>query len=1129
MATASLDSVLHHLRRLAGTPRSGEPTDAQLLQRFAQKRDEAAFALLVQRHGPMVLGVCRRVLGNRQDAEDAFQAAFLVLARKAAAMAWRDSVSAWLYTVAYRLALRARAHAARRRFHERQVASMVPVETPGEPTGQDWQPLLDEELSRLPEKYRAPLVLCYLQDRSNAEAARELGWPVGSMSTRLARGRELLRRRLARRGVTLTIGGLGTALAAEVRAALPGPLGETTVRAAMAFTAGTASGPAVVLAKEMLQNLFVTKLKVAVAMVMLLGVVAGAGLLAQEMLLGRPVEDTPPAAEAAEPKAARVDRYGDPLPDGAVARLGTVRWRHLSLSSGLAFSPDGKILASVCWDTLALWDTSTGKILRRLPTAPLNRYGGPEFTPDGKTLAVRDESGAVSFWEVATGKRVRTLPLPPEAAGKSGELFMYLSPDGRLVAEMGDRGQMVLLDAATGKVLHQFDALPGHAIFPIAFSPDSKLFAVYTFPSLAQFWDVTTGQIIRSFEAPKDIGPRAGTFSPDGKTLALGSPGHIVLWDVATAKEVGQLDVPKMRAVWSLGFTPDGKMLVSGSDDGKIRVWDLESRKERLTLENSVVLGGTGMALSRDGKTVARGSYFGTIHLWDVGTGKELFTEFQGHDAPVRCLAFTPDGRTLFTGDYRAGVRLWDTASWKQVRERKPTNDHNFVSALAPDGKRFVTEDNDYRTMHVWDCDTGAEVFKMKRPVEGFIQGFAFSRDGKTLGSFSWNMPNDPNAKRSASLSVWDAVSGKQLRQIPLPGINLDDLLFGSPQSLALTPDGRTAVVGDGEGGIRQYDLEEGKQILYLSGHKNYAGALVTSADGKTLLSGSLDQSVRVWDLVAGQEVAVLQGGKRAVAVVAFAPNGRLAASAGGAPRRTDRGVPVYPYDDVTDPLKIRLWDLATGREVAHFEGHQADVTSLAFAPDGTHLVSGQRDGTVLVWDVTSVPHLPALEVPPGGLKALWDDLAGSDAARAHRAAWTFAGQPERAVSFLQEHAQPVPALDAQQVRRWIADLDSDQFAVRAAAVKELEKLGEQAGPALREALAERSSAELRKQAEKLLGSLHRVTSPEVVQRLRAVQVLERIGSPEARKVLERLAGGALAARETREAQAALERLARRS
>src|SRR5260370_9163180 len=124
MATASLGSFLHHLRRLAGTPHAGEPTDAQLLQRFAQQRDEAAFALLVQRHGPMVLGVCRRVLANSHDAEDAFQATFLVLARKAAALGWRDSVSTWLYTVAYRLPLRPRSHAARRPFPATQRAQL---------------------------------------------------------------------------------------------------------------------------------------------------------------------------------------------------------------------------------------------------------------------------------------------------------------------------------------------------------------------------------------------------------------------------------------------------------------------------------------------------------------------------------------------------------------------------------------------------------------------------------------------------------------------------------------------------------------------------------------------------------------------------------------------------------------------------------------------------------------------------------------------------------------------------------------------------------------------------------------------------------------------------------------------
>jgi hypothetical protein len=252
---------------------------------------------------------------------------------------------------------------------------------------------------------------------------------------------------------------------------------------------------------------------------------------------------------------------------------------------------------------------------------------------------------------------------------------------------------------------------------------------------------------------------------------------------------------------------------------------------------------------------------------------------------------------------------------------------------------------------------------------------------------------------------------------------------------------------------------------------------------------------------------------------VAFSPDGRLAASAGGSAANT--------YD-VAEPRRIRLWDVVSGQEVAHFEGHTADVTSLAFSPDGTRLVSGLRDTAVLVWDMTALPRLPSLEVRAEELDGLWKDLAGTDTFKAHQAMWKLAATPEKAVPFLKEHVPPAPEVDAGQVRRWIADLDSEQFAVRTAAVKELEKLGDRAAPALREVLAGKPSAEVRKQAEELLAGQRLVRSPEVLQRLRAVQVLERIGSPEARQFLEALARGAPAARETREAKASLDRLARR-
>src|SRR5262249_10118039 len=283
--------------------------------------------------------------------------------------------------------------------------------------------------------------------------------------------------------------------------------------AGTAFTTGRASGPAAVLAKEMLQNLFVGKLKVSVAVLMLLGVVAGAGVLAQEFLLGWPVGVNPPTTEADAPKAVSVDRYGDPLPEGAVARLGTVRWRHLRWASGLVFSPDDKVLAAVCWNALIPWDATTGKELRRLPSGPLVRFGGPDFSPDGKTLALLQDSGEVCFWEVATGKRVRTVALPPAAGGGPYYHKLCFSSDGKVVAVTGDRDMVYLLDTVTSKVLHQ---LGGHrnTVSSFAFSPDGKTLALFPIKQGIQFWDVDSGKLVRSIECPNDEPILVPAFSP---------------------------------------------------------------------------------------------------------------------------------------------------------------------------------------------------------------------------------------------------------------------------------------------------------------------------------------------------------------------------------------------------------------------------------------------------------------------------------------------------------------------------------------------------------------------------------------------------------------------------------------
>ncbi len=296
MSTGQLGTVVRYLRRMARAPARGEPRDRHLLERFVTHREDAAFAALVERHGPMVLGVCQRVLQDGHDAEDAFQATFLVLARKAGAIRRQASVGSWLYGVAYRTSLRAKAQAARRRAREREASGMQPVPTCPAPAAesarQDLRPLIDAELALLPEKYRAPLVLCYLEGKTNTEAARQLGWSKGTVSGRLARARDVLRRRLARRGLAISAGALLLALSSPALAVpVPQALLSSTIQAATLSVAGSAAAGAATstaasLAEGVLHMMFLTKLKLTTAIALLVILLTLGGFVAYHNLAG---------------------------------------------------------------------------------------------------------------------------------------------------------------------------------------------------------------------------------------------------------------------------------------------------------------------------------------------------------------------------------------------------------------------------------------------------------------------------------------------------------------------------------------------------------------------------------------------------------------------------------------------------------------------------------------------------------------------------------------------------------------------------------------------------------------------------------------------------------------------------
>jgi WD40 repeat protein len=877
-----------------------------------------------------------------------------------------------------------------------------------------------------------------------------------------------------------------------------------------------------------LRGLGGARVKPLVVLALLLGVAAGAGLAAHQVSAGRPGDGPPPAAGApddAEPRAA-ADRHGDPLPAGVVARLGALRFRHDGQAQSLAFSPDRKLLAAATADCCVyLWDTATGREVRRLRLGQqFVSWPTLAFAPDGKRLATLCGDGTGTLWDVASGQGIVAFQVPI-GSGHSVPLPLRFAPDGKtLLAAWSEEGRgagVAVIDAADGRELRRFGPPQGR-VSGLAVSPDGRTVALGLTNPPVQLWDVDRGTLLRSLDGQKDAAVSGLAFSPDGKTLAWGGQHRIVLTEVATGAEVGRLPT-KGEAAGFVAFTPDGKTLVSDAPDCKVRVWDVAARKPRLELDGRMWVG-EAVALAPDGSTVALGTTYSTVRLWDLATGRELFTDFAGHDGRITGVAFSPDGRLIVSGDANQEVRLWGSTTG--------TPRHTFPSAggtlaFSPDGRRFASAAGDEplrwnqppdETARVWDVETGKELLRLRHPDTDQVRRVQFSPDGTTLLSLEATIQYDPSPG-SLALDRWDAATGRRLERRPL------DRRY--PRGVAVSADGRLLARGgsdDGKEPVRLLDLRSGGEVLVLEGR----GPLrpeAFSPDGRLLATrdwnpwgaapGKSVGAVRLWEVATGKGVLEIGGAGSPV----FSPDGRLvAADLGPALDRPEAGP------------RVGVWEAATGKPLQELHGFGSSVTALAFAPDGRRLASGLANGTVLVWDVSAAAQAARRprDLGPDDLDRLWADLAGDDAGRAWAAVFALAAAPEQSVPFLRGRLRPAAASDPGRVRKSIADLDSEDFATREAASRELERLGSEAEAELRQAQATGPPPEARKRLEALLAGVRLVRSPDVIRQLRAVAVLEAVGTPEAGDVLAALAGGAPEARLTQEARAARERLARR-
>jgi RNA polymerase sigma factor (sigma-70 family) len=1118
MSRTASTPIAHLLRRILEDPRRRVCPDADLLQRFLAGRDEAVFEEILRRHGPMVLDVCRALLPNEADAEDAFQATFLALVAGAGSVRKRASLASWLHGVAYRTALKARAGSARRRQHEGHGPEPA-VSDPDRLTWAEVRQVLHEELARLSERHREPLTLCYLQGHTQDEAAALLGLSKGTLKRRLESGRALLRERLMRRGLGPDAAMLASAWPTAV-AVVPPALLRATALSAPSLAAGgpTASVSPLVLglAEGGKRPMLATLLKLGTAAALALGVV-GVGLF-----LGQTPKATPPPsakAEApagrAEEKTGRTDRFGDLLPPGAVARLGTVRL------SGPAVAAGGKALISLGGDGAVYhWDPATGKSLRRteLPLPPEVRENERSLfclSPDGQAVAV-SAGKVLAVIDVATGKSRRIeVPLT-----KFGSVHCIgLSPDGKTVAAYVDartRRDVLLWDVATGKEGPRMEFRWG--LEQLAFSPDGKTLAAASLGSPVPLWDVATGKQLRTLRA--GIGVYGVAFSPDGRRLATGGAdgtgGAVKVWEVASGKELATLRESVPRMVDRVSFSPDGKILAAGGQRG-FALLDLATRKP--VLERTGLT--TNVFFSPDGKTLFSRHGGSVLTVWDVAAGKILH-HLPGHTGEISGVAFAPDGKTVATTALGFGVtpvHLWDAATGKHLRAVEGLGASGDKVFFMPDNAGLVSGGSD-GSLRLWDLRTDREVRRFTARKKGGepaeLRPLALSADGRRLVSVHFSRGGSPLDKErdDAALTVWDVATGKQLSSRPFPG-------WASP---AFSPDASLVALPAG-GAVGLEETASGRFLtLKITGDGKHMGHLVAfSPDGRHVagFSSSYVESpgkrervgcaLHLWELASGEEVLRVDLGNVWHTVLAYAPDGRSVALAG-------LGF-------------VQLRDVATGRELLTRRGPATYCWRLAFSPDGGRLAAGYQDATALIWDMT--PRVPRAGVPARGLsdreiEQSWADLRG-EARKAHAAGWALVSVPGQAVALLEKRLEPAKAIDRERIRKLIAALGSPQFKVRESASAELRKIADQAEPLLRAALREDPSPEQRRRIEQVLPAPWPVRSRELLRSVRAVWVLEQVGTPEARKTLQGLAAGAPAARLTREAKAALGRLERRA
>ncbi len=830
-----------------------------------------------------------------------------------------------------------------------------------------------------------------------------------------------------------------------------------------------------------------------------------------------------------------------PLPVGARARLGSLRLRHEGSIGAICFAPDGKTIASA-GGSIRIWNAADGKLLREIGNSDIFTVA---FSPDGRTIAA-GLGPDVFFWDPQSGREIRHL------TGKGNRIVkLTFASDGNVLV-CGDADHYLYRwDLKTGKCSHCrnfFDGNPlrvfgnGHvdkkvhlaslaadgktAVWFVRHWREDPVGAVSGAGHLV-IWDWPEGKALCNIEINNPNDPFVVALSPNGKFLTYASNGYeaVTIWDASTGKAVKTLDTGSR--IETIAFSADGRRVAAILDCHGLVVWDIATGKECLRQSFHAWYSSFGpLVFSPDGKKVAIGQAH-SMRIWDVSSGKET-PLLEGHRQAVVSLAVSAKDGTLISGDGQHRC-TWD-------RQFRQAQRQAVLARSAQETSKVVSYPLNLRVIHPKDGPLQLRTLDTDKLVceipdgKGTYWGGAFSGDGRTLALRS--------GANWAELTIFD-IPARRIRSI-VPIENGNVLAF------VLTPDGRSLAIGWADQTVKVIDTFTGKVTHILGEPKDprpedRLGLGVFSVDGQWVafandlawvdhlrraygIRSEKNPRIRVWHVPSGRELRQFE------TCLSQATGGTVVGLSFSLDNRNLAVALQFDWEHRDNPTRsaVRVLEVSSGRLRHLFDGHVGDVCSVAFFPNGKTLATGGEDSTILLWDLErSASKLAAKEAPVDRLNGQWKQLADLDARCAHDAAMAFAARPDEALPFLAEQLQPVDRPSDEQLAKWIAELDHDAFQVREAATRKLGALERYARPALTRTLQANVSAEARRRIQELLDCLATPeSSAEWLRELRAIEVLERIGSADARKVLKRLAGGVPGANRTVEANSALVRLA---